>query len=566
MSKQLIDKVIRQLEKARKLGEKECYEKAIKEIEKAQVSVQKTTDTQLTEQILVLKGTILSLNMDYERAVVAYGDALEKGMELAVKDQKEHRSILLDALDGLAALFTAVDGCAVLPAIEKSVAIFEAVPDDLDSINDAISALNCVGSCCVFCDEPENAIRYFEKRVAISEMLIGVDPDAYTRHYECMRDLIQVKPSGYEHAISLYKEASHDDLIVLLYSDLGNEYFNKGDGEQAKEILEKAIEVFNTISSPEVTALSGVFVAYNLLGDICGSAEYYKQAIGIYGMLQSLDFLGMDAISESIAILYGKLANIYRNDPEKARDYLLQQVDLYYDLNDQDEAGMSYGRLGDLSAEHDDPEKAMEYYEKAMDVIEYKGDLCIIYYKIANLHETSGKIQDAMEYYEKAIQMVREDIEYYLDDLECKSAFMNSLGYLASIYEDIDIGRSIELNEELLEVTKLIESEYLPLREAFLEGVLGVLHERAGTPETSPVHYDRALFLYRDMINDHPGDTAVIIMLIKSLIVTTTILIEAKNERAGRFLDLASDICNRLEDAGDLEKDIVQVRKELETL
>jgi len=170
--------------------------------------------------------------------------------------------------------------------------------------------------------------------------------------------------------------------------------------------------------STEISDYRGMGAAYNNLGVLYKaqgaldkSLQYYMTSLRIYDSLGLK--LGIDSVrlKMGVASLKNNMANIYslKKDHTMAMKYLEESHKLFLELKDDRHIIGSLNNLGILYSDIDMDDRAMQYFLEASALDEKMGQQnSDSYTNVGNIFFGQGNFQRAVEFYEKALQIARD--------------------------------------------------------------------------------------------------------------------------------------------------------------
>lgn len=186
-----------------------------------------------------------------------------------------------------------------------------------------------------------------------------------------------------------------------------NELFGANVDTNPVKALGYAREALNLAT--EINDKKGMGASYNNLGIIYRNQgaldkalDYYMTSLKIY---ESLDHkLGIATTKNNISTIY----SIKKDFPE-AMKYLEESYNLFLELDEPRKIVGSLNNLGILNTELQLNEKAMKYFLEASERSEKLGvKFADPYTNVGNIFFNEGNYQRAVEFYEKALEIERE--------------------------------------------------------------------------------------------------------------------------------------------------------------
>jgi tetratricopeptide (TPR) repeat protein len=177
--------------------------------------------------------------------------------------------------------------------------------------------------------------------------------------YESANTFLEISLSIVRLDGNLQKEA---DLLNLQ----GNLYWKMGQFEQAKEVLKRALTLFESIDK----RLSMASVANNL-GNVHASDNMHEAAISFFS--KGLDWARQIPEDSSLRMRASLLSNIGESlvalgKFDEAEPYLLESLEVELILNEPRDLAFSYTSLGNIYSATGKPALAEEYHRKALEI------------------------------------------------------------------------------------------------------------------------------------------------------------------------------------------------------
>jgi tetratricopeptide (TPR) repeat protein len=198
--------------------------------------------------------------------------------------------------------------------------------------------------------------------------------------------------------------------------------------------------------------------------------------------------------------LFKRLGVIYFSMGQsiKAIEYYQKALEIARDIGDKRGEGANLGNLGPAYAELGQINKAIEYFQQALEIARDIGDKRGEGVDLGNLglaYNRLGQIDKAIEYFQKALVIAR--------DIGNRSGEGNNLGNLGSAYDDLgQIDKAIEYYQKALEIARDIgdkrgEGNHLDN--------LGWAYNSLGQINKAIEYHQKSLVIFRD-IGDRIGE------------------------------------------------------------
>ena len=246
------------------------------------------------------------------------------------------------------------------------------------------------------------------------------------------KELRHVDPDqafGYaETAITLANKISFKEGEAGGYINSGNVHRKLGDFQKAVEAYRKALQISQAANDRNGIArsLNGLGIAYNLLGDYDKSLESFLSSLKTHE--QYGDKEGIADALNNVGIHYLNLGNI-----DQALDYYKRALEIRREIGDIDEIASSLNNIGDAYSDHlGESDRALPYFLEALKLQQEHGNNELIFalqMNIGILYSDLNNQTKAMEYYQKGL-----DIADNIGDNWGKAKAFNYMGtaYLKS--------------------------------------------------------------------------------------------------------------------------------------
>ena len=224
-----------------------------------------------------------------------------------------------------------------------------------------------------------------------------------------------------EIALGLRKEMNDPVKIGNVMNELGNVYASMRDYDKAIELYSESLEIMSAEENPE-----GLAIGYNNIGTILDEVKRFGKAIDYY--TRSLDICRQSGNEKGEGTALGNLGNSYYGlgEFEEAESYQQQALAISRKLNlieneihNLINLSNAQNALGKLDAAWDNCKLALQ---KATEM----DNPALVWISTLNLgdnYEKRGEYEKAIEYYEQALGIV-EEIRRSLSSEEFRSEYM----------------------------------------------------------------------------------------------------------------------------------------------
>ncbi len=246
------------------------------------------------------------------------------------------------------------------------------------------------------------------------------------------KELRHVDPDqalGYaEAAFILANKISFEEGEASGYINSGNVHRKLGDFQKAVAAYRKALQISQAANDRNGVArsLNGLGIAYNLLGDYDKSLESFLSSLKTHE--QYGDKEGIADALNNIGIHYLNLGNI-----DQALDHYKRALEIRREIGDIDDIASSLNNIGDAYSDHlGESDRALPYFLEALKLQEEHGNNDLVFalqMNIGILYSDLNNQSKAMEYYQKGL-----DIADKIGDNWGKAKAFNYMGtaYLKS--------------------------------------------------------------------------------------------------------------------------------------
>lgn len=263
---------------------------------------------------------------------------------------------------------------------EKSIALI----DTEIMVCDMQKIYNNIGTAYYRKQDYDNAIKYYEKTVELDEEDYYENQKAYSN----LRFIYYHKKQDYDKAIEYCERITELELGSLddAYCCMGNALYHKQELTKAIECYEKAIFLLGKRMKHNAQAYYNIGIAYRKKQELAKATEYYEKAIKLdqnyanvsydKGIKDDEDF--MTSYEEEV----GYFSSIFICEIKDA-----------------------YNNTGQKYMQKQDYDKAIEYYEKAIDL---EPDVKT-YHNLAQAYEAKGDMDKSLECKNKAKELGFEE-------------------------------------------------------------------------------------------------------------------------------------------------------------
>ena len=225
-----------------------------------------------------------------------------------------------------------------------------------------------------------------------------------------------------EKALQIYRQDGNHTGEGKVLNDLGRVFADLGNKEQACGDYEEALRIYQEQGDTlgEGSALKNLGWVYIAMGQNKQAQQYYEQALSIFR--EQGDRVGEGATLNNLGRVYEDLGQRGR-----AQEYYEQALSIFRDERDRTGEAWSLNNLGKVYRKLGQNEHSLEYLEQALSIrheIDRKGEGRTLK-NLGCVYESLGQKQQAMEYYRQALGIARE-----VEDREGQGKALRNMGKL----------------------------------------------------------------------------------------------------------------------------------------
>lgn len=298
-----------------------------------------------------------------------------------------------------------------------------------------------------------------------------------------------------------YAQSSLDSLLQVVHttSDVpmitalsANAFDKKNDNpEEAIKLSSEAIRM-----SKKAGFTEGLIFNYRLLGNLYYQTYNYEEAINSYKLCIEYSLAKKDSLTIRECYLNQGVIYFTKGLNRKALDYFLQALKFSKNLDKEKE----YNNIGAVFFYEGEYDGAYNYYNKALEILNKKGDkygIAVANNNIGDVFKMMGKYDIALIYYNRVL--AKSDS---LGNLELGIICLNNIGVIKSMMDDKD--SAIFYYTKALERAEVLNDQVLTTRTLSLIG--NTLYEKGQYDEArsyleKAFDLSRELVIYEDMSN-----------------------------------------------------------------
>ncbi len=241
--------------------------------------------------------------------------------------------------------------------------------------------------------------------------------------------------------------------------------------------------------SQEARIYNELGVVYRMLGRMEQAREFLEKALQIY--TEDGNHLGQGRVLNDLGRVFADLGN-----EEQARNTYQQALYICQEQEDHSGEGSALNNLGWVCITQGQSKQAQKYYEQALSIFREIGNRIgegATLNNLGRVYEDLGQREQAQEYYEQALGIFREE-----RDRKGEAWSLNNLG---KVYRKL---RQYEQSLQYLEQALHIRREIDRRGEGRTLKNLGTVYEMLGNKQQAMQYYQQALNIAQE-IEDHEG-------------------------------------------------------------
>nr|QNO55822.1 photosystem I assembly protein Ycf3 [Methanosarcinales archaeon ANME-1 ERB7] len=243
----------------------------------------------------------------------------------------------------------------------------------------------------------------------------------------------------------------------------------------------------------ELIKLTENYEAINFIGIQSNTWGKLDQAIYAWNHLLEKT-KGVDKEWEPVAT--GNIGIVYltQGELDKALEYFEKALELNVELGRKGEMTAAFANMGNVYLTKGELNKALEYFEKALELnveLGRKEGMAVDFGNIGIVYLTQGELDKALEYFKKALELDKE--------LRNKEGIANQLGNIGIVYADKgELEKAREYYKKALEL-----NEELGRKEGIANqlGNIGIVYQGKGELDNALEYFEEALKVDKDLGN-----------------------------------------------------------------
>ena len=315
----------------------------------------------------------------------------------------------------------------------------------------------------------------------------------YKKAYQALDSLKSV-------AIEQFGEKS--DLMVNLYSDLGQAYLYLGQTDSAENYFIKAIKISRSIhgnNNPQIAGLYGnLGILYANLGKFDQALNLFEQALNIQKALYGEDNPNLLQTLNNLSYVYINLGNY--DQALKIQQKLLKLTAQYFSENSPQYAA-SLLAIANIYLAKEQPSLAKEYLTKLVDIyIKLYGADNI---KLTNAYINLGIAYNALKQYDMALQYYTAALDLYKKYFPPDHPeILGLLNNIAVVYRKMgNYETAIQYYDKILSMSK--KQDTLSYRIPIILTNIGGIYYTNGNYDSAVVYYKRSIRYFKQLYGLH---------------------------------------------------------------
>jgi len=350
-----------------------------------------------------------------------------------------------------------------------------------------------IGLCSDFQKKSDSLITVWANLEMSDSLRFKVIKKYYLKHTYAEPDVI-IELTNFHY--NLAKKNNSTSEMANALNERSFAYYTKGDTKKAKVVLEKAIALFEQVSSR--SELSSI---YANLGNLCGEENNYKEAVNYFS--QSLTVFREEKVKTGEARMLNSLGLVYYfiDDYELALEFLSSSNALYNKIGLEKRTGGGLLHIASVYFKQGLYEEALKTGEQSLEFLKKSNNKV----SIAQCYFLYAQTYQKLENNEKAILFIDKSLEAD-KEIENKSKILERLIFKASLSLDSDLKGSTRKAEEILEMAN---NEMGPKLKADLYNLLYSCYKAQNKFDLSLKMHEKYV-LYNDTVQKQKNKTAII--------------------------------------------------------
>ncbi|OJJ20790.1 hypothetical protein BKI52_09405 [marine bacterium AO1-C] len=206
------------------------------------------------------------------------------------------------------------------------------------------------------------------------------------------------------------KQAKTSKLQADMLNVTGEVYMNRGQSDLALKHFQQALEIYTRLKDQAGTAqcYSNLGIVYNNTNNQALAEEYHLKALNLRKSIFGNQHLMVAASYNDLGLIYNT------SDPEKASEYYEKALEIYEREKQQAKVANTYSNMALIKQHQRVYPEALDFFDQALQIRKklYKDDhpnVAFVYINIGRVYAAQGKAEKALEDYGKALSIYQKN-------------------------------------------------------------------------------------------------------------------------------------------------------------
>lgn len=264
------------------------------------------------------------------------------------------------------------------------------------------------------------------------------------------------------------KQGKDSKLQADMLNVTGEVYMNRGQNDLALENFQKALKIYKTLkdNAEEASCYSNLGLVYWNTNNQALAEEYHIKALNLRKSIFGNKHL-------EVAASYNDLGLIYNNsDPDKAYNYYEKALEIYTRERQQIRVANAYNNMAIIKQNQRIYPEALDFFDQALQIRkkiynENHPNVAFVYTNIGRVYAEQDKIEKALDYQGKALNIYQKNYGGKHPEIAniynlIGSVFMKQNDYKEAIdnYQKALIANVPEFNEAGIAANPVLERYY----------------------------------------------------------------------------------------------------------
>lgn len=278
-------------------------------------------------------------------------------------------------------------------------------------------------------------------------------------------------------AVEIAEKIEYEKGKALALKNIGLGYYYQGKYLETLDYWNQSLTIYENLKDELGVSnlLSNIGAVYSDRGDDVKALDYALRSLSI-----------AEKYGEKLRILsaLNLIGNIYftkKQTKDKALEYLLRALPLCEEIGNTESLGVISENIGELYFEKGDDAKALQYYNKAIEVLGESPDAPFAYNGIGKIYLRKGNTDEALKYHNQALNLAKK--------LDVKLRMVESFLGIANVYNKVsDFKSAIKYYTEAENLASELKSPS-NLKDIYQE--MSGVYEKAGDFKNAYVYQTR---------------------------------------------------------------------------